>query len=29
MILPFIGMAIASGAAALFAGKSGKKEDEE
>ena len=29
MILPFIGMAIASGVAALFAGKSGKKEDEE
>ena len=29
MILPFIGMAIASGAAALFAGESGKKEDEE
>ena len=29
MILPFIGMAIASGAAALFVGKTGKKKEDE
>ena len=29
MILPFVGTAIASGAAAIFVGKTGKKKDDE